>query len=133
MSVNPNKPTGQTRDRQQTEAKLRLALKKLRERGAKVSISGIAKEAGVSSALIHNRYPSLAEEVRIAVGKDIRSQRNKNENLLIQERAKNQALRVEVANLRKEIIDLASINEALRAELTLQSAISTGKVSKLPS
>lgn len=132
MSAQPNEPTGQIRNRQQTEAKLRLTLKQLREDGEKLSISRLAKQAGVSAALIHNRYPKLAEEVRKAAGKDVRSQRKEKDNLLIQEREKNQILRVEVANLRKEIVDLASINEALRMELALQSAISSGKVSKLP-
>ena len=39
------------------------------EADCKITISGVAKEAGVSNATIHNRYPDLASEIRELVRK----------------------------------------------------------------
>lgn len=131
MRSGSDAPPGRVRNRQQTEEALRSTLEDLRERGAKISISGLAKEVGVSAALIHNRYPDLAKEIRAATGKDLRLQRDAKDELLAKEKKKNRELRTEVKKLNKELVDLASINESLRVQLSLQSAIASGKVSKM--
>jgi hypothetical protein len=57
--------------REKTKKALELALKRLQKGktkivplGTKLSIAGVAKEAGVSNATIHNRYPEVAEAIR---------------------------------------------------------------------
>lgn len=132
MDTKSKDPSRPVRNRHETETALNLAFEQLQSRGEKLSISGLARAAGVSASLIHNRYPILAERVRSATGKDVRSQRDEKEKLLVQEQLKNKDLRTEIDDLRKKIIDLASINESLRMELALQLALATGKVSKLP-
>ena len=57
--------------REITKKKLDLAIMRLQKgmtkivpSGTKLSIAGVAKEAGVSNATIHNRYPEVAEAIR---------------------------------------------------------------------
>ncbi|EGM0865563.1 TetR family transcriptional regulator [Salmonella enterica] len=57
--------------RTDTRASLELALKRLQAdvpltvpKGGKISIAAVAREAGVSNATIHNRYPDIAEKIR---------------------------------------------------------------------
>ena len=116
------------RDREKTLFQMRLAMNRLQKRDAKVSIAAVAKEAGVTPALIHNRYPDFAEEVRKVVGKTTRAQRDQKHDLLNAEREKNRLLREQVAELMTDLRNLASENEAIRAELTLQLAMGQGKV-----
>ena len=53
------------------ERDLRLAILRI-ERGrshtkaTRISIASVAREAGVSSALIHNHYPAIADAIRQA-------------------------------------------------------------------
>ena len=119
------------RDREKTLFQMRLAMNRLQKRDAKVSIAAVAKEAGVTPALIHNRYPEFAEEVRKVVGKSTRAQRDQKHELLIAEREKNQQLREQVAELMMDLRNLASENEALRAELVLQQAVAAGNVARI--
>lgn len=119
------------RDREKTESELKLALHRLQNRGEKVSIAAVAKEAGVTPALLHNRYANFAEEIRRLAGKATRTQRDEKHEMLVQERAKNRQLREQIEGLMAELIKLASVNESLRAELGLQLAISEGKVVKM--
>ncbi len=116
------------RDREKTLFQMRLAMNRLKKRDAKVTISAVAKEAGVTPALIHNRYPDFAEEVRKVVGKTTRAQRDEKHDLLIAEREKNKLLREQVAELMTDLRNLASENETIRAELALQLAMVEGKV-----
>ncbi|QOZ83760.1 MULTISPECIES: TetR/AcrR family transcriptional regulator [Chromobacterium] len=84
------------------ERDLQLALTRIqhgRAHETKVSIAAVAREAGVSTALIHNHYPSIAEKIREAQGRSSRIQRD----------VKHQELRAKVASL-------ASINEVLISE-----------------
>lgn len=121
------------RDREKTLFQMRLAMNRLQKRDAKVSIAAVAKEAGVTPALIHNRYPDFAEEVRKVVGKTTRAQRDQKHELLIAEREKNQQLREQAAELMMDLRNLASENEALRAELVLQQAVAAGNVARIRS
>ena len=116
------------RNREKTATELSMALNRLQRREEKISISAVAKESGVSPALIHLRYPDFAEEIRKLAGKATRMQRDTKHELLMVEREKNRQLRLHMETLMAEIADLASVNEALKAELRLQTAVASGKV-----
>ncbi|WP_083370313.1 hypothetical protein [Chromobacterium sphagni] len=66
------------------------------------------------------------------MGKTVRQQRNEKADLLTKEREKNRKLRELVGSQLVEITRLASVNGALRAELSLQKAIAEGKVTRGP-
>ncbi|MCX4036939.1 TetR family transcriptional regulator [Aeromonas caviae] len=103
------------------EKELLLALRRI-ERGRaktdekKVTIAAVAREAGVSAALIHNYYPSIAEAIREAQGRSSRAQRDVKHQALRAERKKGRALRLEIEELRAKVASLASINEVLIEE-----------------
>lgn len=103
------------------EKELLLALRRI-ERGRaktdekKVTIAAVAREAGVSAALIHNYYPSIAEAIREAQGRSSRAQRDVKHQALRAEREKGRALRLEIEELRAKVASLASINEVLIEE-----------------
>lgn len=103
------------------ERDLQLALTRI-QRGrahtgeSKVTIAAVAREAGVSTALIHNHYPSIAEAIREAQGRSSRTQRDVKHQELSAEREKSRALRQEIEELRAKVANLASINEVLIAE-----------------
>ncbi|GEM_PF-1076390 len=117
-----------TRDRKRTINELKLALHRLQLEGKKISIKLVADEAGVTPALLHNRYPDFAEEVRRIIGRATRDQRDEMHSLLQKEREMKRKLRELVNRQLVEITKLASVNESLRAELELQRAIAAGKV-----
>jgi AcrR family transcriptional regulator len=121
-----------TRDRKTTERILKAAVEKLKQNVIKVTIVGVAKEAAVTPALIHNKYPDIAEEIRRTTGRSTRDQLHEKNRLLIVERERNRELRAERDALLKEVRDLASENEALRRELPIQQAIAEGSVTRLP-
>jgi len=129
--ANEAKPARQ-RDRDKTLFELRLAMHRLEKRQEKVSIASVAKEAQVTPALIHNRYPDFAEEVRKVNGKAIREQRDEKQVQLIAEREKCRKLREELSGVMVELLNLSSVNEALRQELALAKAIADGKISRFP-
>ncbi|MBW3796317.1 TetR family transcriptional regulator [Aeromonas hydrophila] len=117
---------------------LQLALARI-QRGrahtgeSKVTIASVAREAGVSTALIHNHYPIIAEAIRDAQGRSSRAQRDVKHQDLRTEREKNRALRQEIEGLRAKVASLASINEVLIAENRLLKAKqSDSKVIDLP-
>lgn len=118
------------RDRERTLAELQCALHRLQRAGKKVSIKGVAEEAKVTPSLIHNRYPDFAEQIRALTTKSTRAQRDEKHDLLQKEREKNSQLRALVDQQIKEFADLASVNEALRAENVLLKAMADGKVLK---
>lgn len=103
------------------ERDLQLALARIQRGRAhtgetKVTIAAVAREAGVSTALIHNHYPIIAEAIRDAQGRSSRTQRDVKHQDLRAEREKNRALRQEIEELRAKVASLASINEVLIAE-----------------
>ena len=103
------------------ERDLQLALARIQRGRAhtgetKVTIAAVAREAGVSTALIHNHYPIIAEAIRDAQGRSSRAQRDVKHQDLRAEREKNRALRQEIEELRAKVASLASINEVLIAE-----------------
>lgn len=100
------------------EKELMLALHRIKRGRAKtgkekVTIASVAREAGVSAALIHNHYPNIAEAIRETQGRSSRAQRDvKHQNLRV-ERAKSRTLRLEIEELRAKVASLASLNEVL--------------------
>ncbi|MNJ33867.1 hypothetical protein D3C77_285570 [compost metagenome] len=79
----------------------------------KVTIAAVAREAGVSAALIHNHYPNIAEAIREVQGRSSRAQRDVKHQDLRAEREKGRALRLEIDALRAKVASLASLNEVL--------------------
>ena len=106
------------RSRKKTVDEIQQAIVQLQAGQGKMTISAVAKLAGVTPALIHNTYPDLAEKIRGLVGKATRAQRD----------AKHDALRQELAETRTDLARLASINQVLVNEVALLKGMATGKV-----
>lgn len=97
-------------------ALLRIQKGRTRIGETKVTIAAVAREAGVSTSLIHNYYPGIAEIVREAQGRSSRAMRDVKHQDLIAERKKSAAYRQEIEELRAKVANLASINEVLLDE-----------------
>lgn len=103
------------------EKEIRLAMFRI-ERGRshtkanKISISAVAREAGISSSLIHNHYPGLAEEIRAKQGASSRQKLDAKQDDLSLERDKSRRQRQEIEELKRQVATLASINEMLIME-----------------
>lgn len=82
----------------------------------KVTIAAVAREAGVSTALIHNHYPAIAEEIRQIQGRSSRAMRDVKHQDLIAERQKSKGYRQEIEELEAKLAKIASINEVLMDE-----------------
>ncbi|MDR9753565.1 TetR family transcriptional regulator [Pseudomonas sp. SZMC_28357] len=94
-------------------ALLRIQKGRTRTGESKVTIAAVAREAGVSTALIHNHYPRIAEAIREVQGRSSRAMRDVKQQDLITERKKSVAYRQEIEELRAKVANLASINEVL--------------------
>lgn len=120
------------------EKELRLALFRIEQGRAhtkvkKISISSVAREAGVSPALIHNHYPSIAELIRVKQGASSRDHRDAKQNELQAERAKSKSLRAELDEVKVQVAKLASLNETLIVEnQTLKARLSNPNVHEFP-
>ena len=121
------------------QKQLRLAITRI-ERGRsqtkarKLTISSVAREAGVSTSLIHNLHPEIAEVIREKQGRSSRAMRDAKQSELKAEREKNQKLRSENAQLRQQIAKLASVNELLTMNISsLEARMSGGNVIDHPS
>lgn len=106
---------------QDREKDLRLAIYRIQKGRAhtgetKLTIAAVAREAGVSTALIHNHYPAIAEAIREIQGRSSRAMRDVKQQDLIAERQKSADYRQEIEGLQGKIANLASINEMLLAE-----------------
>ncbi|QEN49732.1 TetR family transcriptional regulator [Pseudomonas protegens] len=119
------------------EKDLKLALYRIQKGrahtgGTKVTIAAVAREAGVSTALIHNHYPSIAEAIREAQGRSSRTKRDMKHQDLIAERMKSAVYRREIQELRAKVANLASVNEVLLDEnRTLKAKMNDRKVVKM--
>lgn len=103
------------------EKDLKLALYRIQRGRAhtgetKVNIAAVAREAGISAALIHNHYPKIAEVIREAQGRSSRATRDVKHQDLAAERKKSALYRQEIEELRAKVVSLASINEVLMDE-----------------
>lgn len=122
------------RDKQLRLAISRIQRGRARQKDAKLTIASVAREAGVSTALIHNHHPQIAELVRDAQGRSSRAQRDAKHSELKDEREKNKLLRDERDALLRRVAMLASINEVLTIEVRdLKARSSNGKVVELDS
>jgi AcrR family transcriptional regulator len=102
-------------------------------KATKVNVTTVAKEVGVSTALLYNHYPDKVENIQEEEGRSSRAQRDAKHGELLEERQKNRTLRAEVAELRLQVARLASINEVLVMEnRVLKAKKADGKVSDLP-
>ncbi|MGS1021380.1 TetR family transcriptional regulator [Burkholderia glumae] len=126
--------TSQRQNSDNRAKQLRLAILRI-ERGRaktgalKLSITAVAKEAGVTPALIHNHYPTIAEEIRTRLGASSRAQRDAKQKELKKARDANKALLSELAESRQRIARLASINEILLLEnRALKATVDSDKV-----
>lgn len=100
----------------------------------KVTIAAVAREAGVSTALIHNHYPAIAEEIRQIQGRSSRAMRDVKHQDLIAERQKSKGYRHEIEELQAKLARLASINEVLLYENeTLKAKVKERNVVELVS
>lgn len=117
---------------------LELAISRIKRGRARtkettISISSVAREAGVTPALIHNHYPSIAEEIRVLQGRSSRAYRDVKHSQLKAERDRNSRLQEEVNELRESVRRLASINEVLVAEnRVLRAKKNDARVSEFP-
>lgn len=114
------------------EKELKLAISRI-ERGrsrtnaSKLSVSAVAREVGVTPALIHNHYASIAEDIRVKVGASSRQQRDAKTNELKDVKAKNRALMQQLAAAEGQLAKLASINEMLLMENSgLKASLAAG-------
>jgi septal ring factor EnvC (AmiA/AmiB activator) len=102
-------------------SQLRLAVRQIRagrgrHKGLKLTFAAVAREAGVSTALIHNCYPEIAELIREQQGRSSRAQRDAKREQLRAEQDKTRELRKQLKELERQIASLASINEVLLIE-----------------
>jgi AcrR family transcriptional regulator len=116
------------RSRKKTADEIHQAIARLQAGQSKMSISAVAKLAGITPALIHNTYPDLAEKIRGLVGKATRTQRDAKHDALVRERENNRSLREELVGSRADLAKLASINQMLLNEVALLKGMATGKV-----
>jgi hypothetical protein len=114
--MSETRKTAETREKDLRLAMFRIKRGRSHSGATRVTIAGVAREAGVSPALIHNHYPTIADAIRVEQGRDSRAQRDAKHDDLKQERERGRELRQEVADLRAAMARLSSINEVLMAE-----------------
>ena len=114
--MNQQRKSASAREKDLRLAMLRIERGRSHTKTTKISIASVAREAGVSTALIHNHYPAIADAIRQAQGRSNREQRDTKHEQLKAERDKTRELRQDVARLRVDVDRLASINEVLLAE-----------------
>jgi AcrR family transcriptional regulator len=119
------------RTRLETQAELMAALRILKEGGDAISISAVATAVGVTPGLIHNKYPTVAEAIRLAAGRATAVRLTDAQEQLQEALKRNAELRQENLELLTELRELASVNEGLRQQLAISAAVGTGKVVRL--
>jgi AcrR family transcriptional regulator len=92
----------------------------MEQAGSLMTISGVAKEAGVSNSTIHNRYPELAERVRVSAevarGNDAKIQLARRLGAIKEEKAKRARVREELEEVKELLRKVNSANAALQFE-----------------
>lgn len=115
--MSTSKKPANTRTKDFDLAILRIQRGIAHTKATKISFSSVAREVGVTPALIHNHYPQVATRIRELLGRSDRSERDAVRLQLLKEREKTRKLRAETKELEQRIQKLASINERLLAEL----------------
>jgi AcrR family transcriptional regulator len=112
---------------------LDAAIVQVAESASKMTITAVAKEAGISAAAVLTTYPDVAERIRTIQGKAMRQQRNAKIDEVKQLEARNRELREELAQAQADLQTLASINQTLRDELHTLHASGRPNVTPFPS
>ncbi|MCY1533529.1 hypothetical protein D9M68_688600 [compost metagenome] len=120
-----------SRSRAKTADALNKVIDSMLAGNEKLSISSVARAAGVTPGLIHNTYPAVAERIRCIMGKSVRAQRDSKHQALMTQKELNKALRAENSQLLEEIARLASVNQRLMLELAQLKGVAQGKVIEL--
>jgi AcrR family transcriptional regulator len=111
-----------TEQKSPTKRRLELALRRLQHgkmrsnHDGRISIAAVAREAGVSNATIHNRYPEIAERVRALharTSKDVTKAIPDTSEVL---HKKLQQARKEIDQLKNDLVRSQSINLRLMRE-----------------
>jgi len=99
----------------------------------KLTFGAVALEAGVSTALIFNHYPKIADAIRLAQGKDSRRQFNEKRDEINKLKEKIEELKSQLKVVLQQRKSLVSINETLRGENDIYKAAQSGSsVVRLP-
>lgn len=110
------------------QAELIAAIDRVCRTDGSVTIAAVAREVGVTPALIHNRYPEVASTIRGLAGRDKRDAMAAMKSALEEERRKCGQLRAENAELFAELRTLASVNEGLRRQLAIEQDRSAARI-----
>ena len=112
-----------TAARERTQKALELAIKRIQsgvprivEKNTKLSIAAVAREAGVSNATIHNRYPVLANKIRELMNDSYQLKSLAQQRSLKECSAKLAQARREIDRLKSELAKSQSINLRLMKE-----------------
>ncbi len=100
--------------------KILQVIEGMEQAGSLMAISRVAKEAGVSNSTIHNRYPDLAERIRISAGviaeKDVKTQLVKRLGTIKDEKTKRARVREELEETKELLRKISSVNATLQFE-----------------
>lgn len=103
-----------------TRQKLLLVINGMETAGSIMTISGVAKEAGISNASIHNRYPDLADRIRETAGvlkeKGAKTQLTKRLGTIKEGKTKQARLRQELEEVKALLQKTDSVNAAFQLE-----------------
>jgi AcrR family transcriptional regulator len=106
--------------------KIEKSIELMQQAGSHMTISSVAREAGISNASIHNRYPELAERIRELSGREIQLDANvqldKRRGRIKEEKTKQVALREDLERLKGLLRKTNSVNAALQLENELLRA-----------
>lgn len=110
------KKTAEVRTKELTMAILRIQKGRSRIGETKLSIAAVAREADVSTSLIHNHYPKIAERINAEAGRSSKKQLDTKQEQFKAAKQKSRGLRAEVIEWKAKFTKLASINEVLADE-----------------
>lgn len=119
-----------TRSRQRTSADLKDAMERLQSAGKRLSIAGVAYEAGFDPSLIHHSYKDIAAEIRAASGMRVRGSKSYVEEVKLL-RDRNRELRADRSVLLGKLAEAASVVMTLESELKLLKASAAGNLRRL--
>ncbi len=122
---------GGTRNREKTKNELQLAILRVKNKARRLSIKAVAEEAGVDPSLIHNTYPDIAEQIRAAVGKGVRKQRDDKHQDLREAQKQNRELTESLAKLTSDLAEIASVNLTLLDQVRTLEAELAGRVTRI--
>lgn len=126
-SVSTRPKERKSHDRREKELLLAVAKIKRDHGGKFVTFASVARAAGVSTALIHNYFPTVSLAIGQASGRSSERRRSDQSAKLAATEEGLRSLRADNRKLREQVRHLASINENLLAQLRKARAV-TGKI-----